>query len=218
MNEIEQNAAAPGIKFPRLYAILDAGRVARELLPEMTKTLLAAGVRLIQYRDKRGTSREMVETGRMIGELVQAAGGIFIVNDRADVAWAAGADGVHLGQEDLPAGKARALLPTGKLIGLSTHTLAQVTEADCAPVDYIAFGPVFATHSKERPDPVAGVAGLCAARAATRKPLVAIGGITLENAQEVVASGANSVAVIEALLSAADVGDRARRFLEVLKG
>ncbi|MGH9358133.1 MAG: thiamine phosphate synthase, partial [Terriglobia bacterium] len=114
-------------------------------------------------------------------------------------------------------GKARALLPTGKLIGLSTHTLAQVTEADCAPVDYIAFGPVFATRSKERPDPVAGVTGLCAARAATRKPLVAIGGINLENAREVLASGADSVAVIDGLLSAADIGDRARRFLEVLK-
>ncbi len=204
-------------KIAPLYAILDAARVARDSLPEVTEALLAAGVRLIQYRDKRCTSREMVETSRMIAGLVQAAGGIFIVNDRADVAWVSGADGVHLGQDDLPANKARALLPEGKIVGISTHCLSQVADADRAPVDYIAFGPVFPTRSKLRADPVVGLAGLRAARAATCKPLVAIGGINLENARDVLASGADSVAVIGGLLGAADVGDQAQRFLEVLK-
>ncbi|HLI30381.1 MAG TPA: thiamine phosphate synthase [Terriglobia bacterium] len=217
MSNITLSGAAPRIELPRVYAILDAARIAPGALPEAARGLVASGIRMIQYRDKRATSREMYEASRLIAEIVQAAGGIFIVNDRADVAWVAGADGVHLGQDDLPAAEARRLLPAGKVIGLSTHSLAQVAEADRAPVDYVAFGPIFATRSKERPDPVVGLAGLRAAREATRKPLVAIGGITFENAREVVESGADSVAVIDALLGAADLAERARQFLAILE-
>ena len=216
LSGITPSATALRVTLPKVYAIVDAARLAPESLPEVARTLLDAGIRLIQYRDKRATSREMHEASRVIAEIVQAAGGIFIVNDRADVAWAAGADGVHLGQDDLPVGKARRLLPAGKIIGLSTHSLAQVEEAERAPVDYVAFGPIFATRSKERPDPVVGLPGLRAAREATRKPLVAIGGITLENAREAMESGADSLAVIDGLLGAADLSGRAQQFLQAV--
>jgi len=216
LSNITPSSTALRITLPRVYAIVDAARLAPESLPEVTRGLLAAGIRLIQYRDKYGTPRQVYESSRLIAGLVQAAEGIFIVNDRADVAWAAGANGVHLGQDDLPASKVRRLLPAGKLIGLSTHSLAQVAEADRAPVDYVAFGPVFATRSKEKPDPVVGLSELRAAREITSKPLVAIGGINLENARGVIETGVDSIAVIDALLGAGDPSERARQLLEGL--
>jgi thiamine-phosphate pyrophosphorylase len=201
---------------PRLYAILDAAQVTPYPLTQVTETLLKSGVRLIQYRDKQANARQLFTASQEMGERVRKAGGIFIVNDRVDVARAASADGVHLGQDDLPVGMARRILPFDKLIGISTHSPNQVRKADQEPIDYIAFGPIFATRSKERPDPEVGLAGLREARKITRKPLVAIGGITLENASEVIANGADSVAVIHALMAAPDPGERARQFLEVL--
>lgn len=200
------------VPFPRLYAVVDAAWIAPRSLADVTRDLLDAGVRLFQYRDKKGNSREIFEASRLMMTLMKPSGGVLIVNDRADVAWAAGASGVHLGQEDLPAAMARRMLPRDKIIGVSTHSFAQVEAADRLPVDYIAFGPVFATSSKERPDPVVKLEGLSAARRATRKPLVAIGGITLENAREVIEYGADSVAVIGALLGAPDPAERARQF------
>jgi len=201
---------------PRLYAILDAAQVTPYSLTQVTETLLESGVRLLQYRDKQANARQLFTATQEMGERVRKAGGIFIVNDRVDVARAAGADGVHLGQDDLPVGMARRILPFDKLIGISTHSPDQVRKADQEPIDYIAFGPIFATRSKERPDPEVGLAGLREARKITCKPLVAIGGITLENASEVIANGADSVAVIHALMAAPDPGERARQFLEVL--
>src|SRR5579884_1545398 len=201
---------------PRLYAILDAAQVTPYSLTQVTETLLESGVRLLQYRDKQANARQLFTATQEMGERVRKAGGIFIVNDRVDVARAAGADGVHLGQDDLPVGMARRILPFDKLIGISTHSPAQVRKANHDPADYVAFGPIFRTQSKERPDREVGLAGLREARKLTRKPLVAIGGITLENAREVIAHGADSVAVIRALLAAADPGVQARRFMEVL--
>ncbi len=201
---------------PRLYAILDAAQVTPYSLTQVTEMLLESGVRLIQYRDKLANARQLFTASQEIGERVRKVGGIFILNDRVDVARAAGADGVHLGQDDLPVRMARRILPSDKLIGISTHSPDQVRKADQEPIDYIAFGPIFATRSKERPDPEVGLAGLREARKITRKPLVAIGGITLENAGDVIANGADSVAVIHALLAAPDPGERARQFLGVL--
>jgi thiamine-phosphate pyrophosphorylase len=171
---------------------------------------------LIQVRDKRASSRELFEISREIGERARQAGVIFIVNDRADVARAVNADGVHVGQEDLPVEWARLLLLSDKWVGCSTHSLAQVREADRSSADYIAFGPVFPTRSKEKPDPEVGLEVLREARKSTVKPLVAIGGITLENAQSVIEAGADSVAVISDLLLAPDIGARARELLRVL--
>ena len=201
---------------PRFYAILDAAQIGGRPPAAICEILLAAGVRLIQYRDKRASSRQLYETCCQLAEEVRRAGGIFVVNDRADVARAVGADGVHLGQEDLPVELARRVLEPGKWVGYSTHSLAQVREADRSSADYIAFGPIFPTPSKEKPDPVVGLDGLRQARQATRKPLVAIGGITLEKVRDVVAAGADSVAVIADLLKAPDIGARAREFLRLL--
>ena len=134
----------------------------------------------------------------------------------ADVARALNADGVHVGQDDLPVEAARPLLPAGKWVGCSTHTLEQVREADRSSADYIAFGPVFPTRSKAAPDPVVGLQGLGEARKATAKPLVAIGGITLQSARAVIEAGADSVAVISDLLGTSDIAARAREFLAIL--
>jgi thiamine-phosphate pyrophosphorylase len=210
-------------KIPRLYAIIDAARVDTISPVEMAEILLNAGVKLIQYRDKNGSSRRLFEISMQIADRVRAAGGMFIVNDRADVALLAGADGVHVGQDDLPVEFARRVLeapgvrakPRPGTIGCSTHNLEQVSEADGTSANYIAFGPVFATQSKDKADPLVGVEGLRAARKATRKPLVAIGGITLGSATAVMEAGADSVAVIGDL--ARDTANRARDFLRVLQ-
>lgn len=205
-----------GLILPRLYAILDPAPAGGRSILELCDELVAAGARLIQYRDKTATSRELFERSRELVARVRQAGGSFIVNDRADVAAAVGADGVHVGQDDLPVEMARVVVGAGRIVGFSTHNLEQVAAASQTSADYIAFGPVYATQSKARPDPVVGLEGLRRARQATGKPLVAIGGITLERAGEVMAAGADSVAVIADLLGAPDVKARTRAFLEVL--
>lgn len=201
---------------PRLYAIIDPAQAGARSVWELADVLLAAGVRLVQFRDKRASSRELLERCLQVGERVRTYQGVFIVNDRADVAQAAGAAGVHLGQEDLPVELARRVLGPGKLVGASTHTLPQVVEADHSSADYVAFGPIYPTAGKERPDPVVGLEGLRAARQATRKPLVAIGGITAENARLVIEAGADSVAVIRDLLQAPEIGRRVEEYAKVL--
>lgn len=209
-------------QFPiaRLYAIIDPARAGGRPVVEVADALLSGGVRLIQYRAKRGSAREVYEEARQLLAPIESSRALLIVNDRADVALAAGARGVHLGQEDLPLKLARQLFSSApgrtKWIGTSTHTLAQVEEADRSSADYIAFGPIFATSSKERADAVVGLDGLRRARQATRRPLVAIGGITLDNAREVIEAGADSVAVIGDLLRHADIAARAREFVRVL--
>jgi thiamine-phosphate pyrophosphorylase len=203
---------------PRLYAIIDPAQAAGRNSFEIAEILLAAGVMLIQLRDKCAASGDLYVIAQRMAERMRAAGGTFILNDRADIARAVEADGVHVGQDDLPPDAARAVIGAGKLIGFSTHVLEQVEEADRSQADYIAFGPIFLTASKVNPDAVVGLAGLRSARKATRKPLVAIGGITLENAEAVLEAGADSVAVIRALVGAPDIDERAREFLEKVKG
>ena len=205
-------------QIPRLYAIIDPAQAGEGTPLSVTDILLSAGVRLIQYRDKKGSSRRLFEISRQIAEQVRKAGGKFVVNDRADVAHLVDADGVHVGQYDLPVELARRLLEPGKWVGYSTHIVAQVREAELSSADYIAFGPIFPTQSKEKPDPVVGFEGLREARKATRKPLVAIGGITLENAAATIEAGADCIAVISDLLKAPDIGARAREFLRILEG
>lgn len=205
-------------QIPRLYAIIDPAERRDDSPAEICEALLSAGVRWIQYRDKGASSRVLFENSREIAERVRRAEGVFIVNDRSDVARAVGADGVHVGQGDLPVELARRVLGPGKWVGTSTHRLSQLNEADRSSADYIAFGPIFPTQSKEKPHPIVGLEGLREAREATRKPLVAIGGITVENARAVMDAGADSVAVIRDLLAAPDIGARAREFLRVLGG
>lgn len=167
---------------------------------DYARDLAAGGATLIQYRSKVGSTREMLAHAREIRHVLDD-GVTLIMNDRADICLAADFAGVHVGQDDLSAEGARTVIGPGRILGVSTHNLEQLREADAGPADYIAFGPVFKTSSKQKPDPLVGLEGIRAARAATTKPLVAIGGITRANARSVIDAGADSVAVIAELLS-----------------
>ena len=201
---------------PRLYVILDAALLTAPET-ECAQELAGAGVRLLQYRNKRASARELFESSKGLSSLLIPQDVIFVLNDRADVASAVEASGVHLGQEDLRAEAARSVIGTGKLLGVSTHNLEQFKEAAATSADYVAVGPVFSTSTKANPDPVVGIEFISSARALTGKPIVAIGGITLERAAEVIQAGADSVAVISDILLARDPGQRARQYIEVLE-
>jgi thiamine-phosphate pyrophosphorylase len=193
------------IGVPRLYPILDAGcfRDSQALLAAADE-LAAAGCVLIQYRNKSGNARLMLEQARELRRQLRA--GVpaphmrLIMNDRADLCLAADFDGVHVGQDDLSPESVRRIIGPHRWLGVSTHNPEQLSEADLTSADYLAIGPVFATSSKEKPDPVVGLEGVRRARALTRKPLVAIGGITRANAASVIEAGADSVAVISDLI------------------
>ncbi len=200
--------------FPRLYAIIDPGLLTTSELV-LAETLARSGVELIQYRNKTAPSRQFFEISRQLSVELAPRGVRFIVNDRADIALLAGASGVHVGQDDLGVEEARAICGTQRWVGVSTHSLEQVVAADRTSADYIAVGPIFPTTTKENPDAVAGTELLRQAREITKKPLVAIGGITLERAAEVYRAGADSLAVIRDLICAASPGERAREFLGV---
>ena len=201
---------------PRLYVILDAALLT---IPETecAQRLADAGVRLLQYRNKRASARELFESSKHLSSLLVPRGVTFLVNDRADVAAAADASGVHVGQEDLAAEAARSVVGTDKLMGVSTHNVEQFKEAAATSANYIAIGPVFSTSSKANPDPVVGIEMIRQVRPLTDKPLVAIGGITLERAGEVIQAGADSVAVIGDILAARDPAQRARQYIEILE-
>ena len=202
---------------PRLYAIIDlscfAAPVSSAAVADYARELALGGVTLIQYRNKTGSAREMLsharELRRVLGREVK-----LIMNDRPDLCLAASCDGVHVGQDDISPAAARSLLGPNKLLGISTHNISQLREADALAVDYIAIGPVFATASKRNPDAVVGLEGVRAARATTTKPLVAIGGITRANACSVIQAGADSVAVIADLVSSPR--QAAQEFLQLL--
>lgn len=168
-------------------------------MAKFARALVKGGMRLIQYRNKTGSTREMLQQARAIRKAVGRRARL-IFNDRADLCLAARFDGVHVGQEDLPPVAARKIIGKRRWLGVSTHNRRQVREADRSSADYIAIGPVFATRSKAKPDPVVGLAGVRAARRATRKTLVAIGGITRANCRAVLGAGADAVAVLSDLL------------------
>ena len=203
--------------FPRLYAILDPSKLKSISELDAARRLLEAGVKLIQYRDKHASSRKLFITAMRLAEIVNDAGGKLIVNNRLDITLLAKASGIHVGQEDMPVESARSLLGETAMIGLSTHTLRQVEEGEKTSANYLAFGPIFPTSSKEKPDGVVGLKGMEKVLEVTTKPLVAIGGITLENATEVLAAGADSVAVIQDLIGVEDIGKRAGRYLQTLE-
>jgi thiamine-phosphate pyrophosphorylase len=201
---------------PRLYVILDAALIT---FPERdcALSLAEAGVRLLQYRNKAAPARQYLESSRELAETLRPHGAPFFVNDRPDVAFLAGATGVHVGQEDLDVEQARRVIGPGKLVGVSTHNLEQFERAAASSADYIAVGPVFSTSSKASPDPVVGLDFIRRVRRLTDKPLVAIGGVTLERAASVIEAGADSVAVISGILSASDPAQRARQYIETLE-
>lgn len=161
--------------------------------------MLEGGARILQFRHKGHFSRAVFEQAERVAALCRNAGALFLIDDRADIALLLDA-GLHIGQDDLAPRDARRLLGPGRILGFSTHSAAQLAAAAAEPVDYLALGPIFSTRSKQNPDPVVGLAGLAAAKKEAGLPLVAIGGITRDNALEVLAAGADSLAVIHDIL------------------
>jgi thiamine-phosphate pyrophosphorylase len=200
---------------PRLYVILDA-TLLNNSPHDCAQDLAAAGVRLLQYRDKTASARDLLATSRELVSSLNSYRASLVVNDRPDIAVLAGAAGVHVGQEDLEPEQARAVVGDEMCIGTSTHNLEQFRRAAVTSADYIAVGPIFPTTSKANPDPVVGLEFIRQVRNLTEKPIVAIGGITLERAVSVIEAGADCVAVIRDIVSATKPGERARRFLDML--
>jgi thiamine-phosphate pyrophosphorylase len=201
---------------PKIYPITDT-RLSGLSHAEQVAALIDGGASLIQIRDKYASAREFYDGAKAALEIASTHGARVIINDRVDIALALKADGVHLGQSDMPAVAARRLLGEAAIIGVSTHNLAQVELAATLPVDYVAFGPIFPTSTKEDSEPVAGLEEFRFVRARLgRLPLVAIGGITLANAARVLAAGADAVAVIAALVGeSAKIAVNTRRMLAI---
>jgi len=190
-------------RLPRLYAIVDPLDTGQQPVA-LAEALLAGGARCLQLRWKPAPPRDVLEAARAIRLLAHAAGALFLVNDRPDLAVLAAADGVHLGQDDLPLAAARRVLGPGRVVGLSTHDPDQARRAADAGADYVAVGPVYATTSKANALAPRGLDLVRAARAVVPCPLVAIGGIDATSAPDVIAAGADAVAMIGALVRAAD--------------
>jgi len=200
------------LRLPPLYAILDPQQTNNREPQRVVRELLRGGVTLLQLRAKEMAPREFLALAKKTRELTGACGCRLIVNDRVDIALAADADGVHLGQEDLPLEAARRLMGE-KIIGISTHDLEQAQAAALGGADYIGFGPMFATTTKSTGYPARGTAMLKGIRAAVSLPIVAIGGITEDRVAQVWQSGADSVAVISDILAADDIAGKIKRIL-----
>ena len=209
------------ISVPRLYPIVDAAFFSTtEALVAFAWELLAGGCTLLQYRNKSGNARVMLKQARELRRQSRARAAAphvpkLIMNDRADLCLIAEFDGVHVGQDDLLPESVRGIIGAGGWLGVSAHNPEQIQEADRTSADYLAIGPVFSTSSKDGPDPVVGLEGVRRARQLTRKPLVAIGGITRGNAASVIEAGADSVAVISDLIR--DPRKSAEEFFRILR-
>lgn len=182
---------------------------------DMTQAVLRAGVGWVQYRDKNASRRKVYEEAIKLKDLAGKHNAVFIVNDYSDIALAVDADGVHLGQDDLPVKEARKILGKGKIIGVSTHCIEQALEAEQVGADYIGFGPVFHTSTKDVGSP-RGTALLGEIKNKVSIPVVAIGGINLENLNSVLETGVDAVAVASAILKG-DIEENAGRFMEIIK-
>lgn len=200
-----------------LYAIIDNSLKPSISNIEIARKVLDGGARIFQLRGKGLSSRKLLEEAREIRELTRKAGALFIVNDRADIALLSDADGVHLGQDDLPIAEARKILGKDKVIGISTHNIEQAMKAASEGADYIGFGPVFGTTTKADAEEAKGLQALQEVRKSVNIPVVAIGGIIIENVVDVLSAGADAVAVISAIVKADDIEGAARRFLEAFK-
>jgi thiamine-phosphate pyrophosphorylase len=205
----------------RLYALVDPQRAGGRALPDLARRVVDGGATLVQLRDKLGSTREMIARARAIKAALAGTGVPLLINDRVDVALAAGADGVHVGQDDMGAADARALLGPDATIGLSVKTVAHATEAPLEAIDYVCIGGVFATGSKDNTSAPIGVAGVRPILAALRArsadfPAGAIAGIDATNAADVVAAGVDGIAVIAALSLAADPAAAARELRAIV--
>ncbi len=203
---------APGM-LPKIYPITDT-RISKLTHAEQVERFIEGGAKIIQLREKYASPKEFYESAKEALKIARRQNVKIIINDRVDIALALKADGVHLGQTDLPPARARRILGEKAIIGFSTHNLQQAAEAVKLPIDYLAIGPVFATRTKENPDKSVGIEGVKNVREIVGEfPIVAIGGINSENYQEVLQAGANSVAVISDLLSDANkICEKMRRY------
>ena len=211
------NAARPH-SLSSLYIILDPSVCPARPLVEVLTVAAEAGAPLFQYRNKTASMKEAYGEALALRQAAAKAGVLFIVNDRCDLALAVDADGVHLGQGDLPLDLARRVMGPDKLIGISTHNLDQVRGASAGKPDYLGFGPIFTPGSKQDHDPVVGLEGLRAMRRLTSLPVFAIGGIQIDQAGEVMRAGANGVAVVSAILKAPDISYAVNAFLAQMSG
>ncbi len=196
-----------------LYVILDPSISADRTLLDVLTASAKAGAKLFQYRNKMASMKVAYAEALALRKIAHELGVLFIVNDRCDLALAVEADGVHLGQGDLPLQYARNVMGPNKLIGLSTHNTEQVAAAATVGPDYLGFGPIFTPGSKLDHDPVVGIEGLRAVRRLTALPIFAIGGIGLSHVEEVVRAGANGIAVISAILKAPDIQHTVSEFV-----
>lgn len=201
---------------PFLYPVVDLAALGERPVGPAVAALVAGGARIVQFRAKGVSDRRFLELAAQALAAARGGGAMLVVNDRPDVAIILGADGVHVGQDDLAPHEVRALLPAGALLGVSTHGISQLEWAAAQPVDYVAVGPVFPTRTKADPDPVVGLEMVRRARGLIAGPLVAIGGIAEANARSVVDAGADGVAVVSALLAQPDLAASARRFVAAL--
>ncbi len=196
-----------------LYLILDEQWSSRCSLAEVLHEAVQAGVQLVQYRNKTGSMKQAYESAKILREIAKEEAMVFIVNDRCDLAIAVDADGVHLGQTDLPFALARKVVGTEMIIGASTHNSEQVRMAMEEQVDYLGFGPIFPTDTKTNLDPVVGIEGMEQIRGLTTLPIFAIGGVTVESVEKLAKVGANGVAVASGILDAKDRQQAFHQFL-----
>jgi thiamine-phosphate pyrophosphorylase len=199
---------------PPIYPITDKKLAHKATHLSILKELVSGGAELVQIRDKGTPVRELLRDLKRCVEFASRKGVTLIVNDRCDLVLSSDAMGVHLGQDDLPPAEARALLGSEKIIGFSTHSLAQVAKSSSLPVQYLGFGPIYPTATKQDPFPVVGLRRLARACQTSSLPVVAIGGIRLEQVTEVLEAGAASVAVISALMEAKNLACQMQRFLK----
>ncbi|HEY3302616.1 MAG TPA: thiamine phosphate synthase [Candidatus Binatia bacterium] len=198
-----------------LYAILDTSFCKDRSPIAILRQLLRGGVKLVQLRAKELPSGKFFDLAKEARQLTREAGALFIVNDRADIALACNADGAHLGQDDLPLAAARKVLGREKIIGISTHDLAQVREAEAGGADYIGFGPIFGSTTKDTGYAARGLEMLRDIKQAVKIPVVAIGGINEGNVAEVWKAGADAAAIISDLMGAEDVATKVKRILAI---
>jgi thiamine-phosphate pyrophosphorylase len=201
-------------EFLRLCLVTDRSFLRERPLAAVVDAAVTGGVSVVQLREKAADGREFVELGRALKALLRPLGVPLLINDRADVAVAVGADGLHVGQTDLPAEAARALLGPNATIGLSVTSAEQACGGDVRFADYLGVGPIFPTGTKPDAKTPIGPAGLAAVRAITKLPLIAIGGISADNAAQAIAAGADGVAVVSAIMGAADPETAARRIAQ----
>jgi thiamine-phosphate pyrophosphorylase len=199
-----------------LYVVTDPLLVGERALEDVCEQALASGVKVLQLREKTASTRSLIQQAARLQTLARKHQALLLVNDRVDVARAAGADGVHLGQDDMPLAAAREILGVDKIIGISVQTPEEAREAEQGGADYLAANLVFETPTKTDLEQAIGLDGVRALRSASTLPLVAIGGIKADNAAEVVAAGANGVAVVSAVMAAPDVPAACRALLQAV--